>query len=408
MSDPTGVLSPLLLAALAGPTPLVDPWVGHAGLAATGLLAMGFRNLIGGGGDDEAGSGVAGDEDFLEGGDFGAGLDDDDVEGFDDGLGGDDDDPLAEVEPRLSDLEADIEELSQTVSSIHGEHEGMRDSVQEIEDNVRKLLEVYEVVTQGANPFADGPSGPAAAGGGGTFGLLAGEGEDAAGVEEDSIAAEDPDDDGGLFDDLEDAADDGSEEEATDDEPEDDEGLSFEDLKSEFEFPEEHADEEDRLLGDVDPADLEYEPVRAEAPSAADRSASRRGRDASGKPYLLELPDGYGAELLVMEWLDYLVSESSVPDAMRAIKYYGTVDWIAEDVAVELQSVLTNVTAPAGRAAAADGGLPTELTVEHHTRSLEFVARLAELEGGPGGPRGSPNETLAGISLGRRDHGVQR
>jgi len=38
-----------------------------------------------------------------------------------------------------------------------------------------------------------------------------------------------------------------------------------------------------------------------------------------GKPYLTELPGDYVGDLLVMEWLEFLVSESDVTDAVRAI-----------------------------------------------------------------------------------------
>lgn len=382
---------------LADPTLWTDPgfhlrWL-HVWLPSTGLLAMGLGDLLGGDEDDEdSGSGVAGDDDFLDGGGFEDDLEAD-ADGFDGGLDEEEDDPLAEVEPRLSGLEAEIEDLSVTVSSIHGEHESMRESVDDIEANVRKLLEVYEVVTQGANPFADAP--PAAPSGGEGFGLLDGDG----GSETDAS-----DDVGDLFDDVDD-------EEAADESPtegsaESDEpsaGLSFDELKSEVEFDRKVGDDDgnEAVPPDDELADLDLDGTDDAEPPEPDRPSTV----GPEKPYLTELPGGYGAELLVMEWLDYLVSESSISEAIRALRYYRTVDWISDDVASHLQSVLSGATPPR-ELATPDGGLPAELSVEHHSQSLEFVSRLSALGGS--NPIGSPDGTLDGLGLGRRDHGVQR
>lgn len=402
MSQLVGTLSPLLLTVLADPTSMAHPvvhlqWL-HVWLPTTGLLAMGLGNLLGGGDDEENGGGVEGDDDFLDGDEFDGGFDGD-GDGFGDGLDEEDDDPLADIEPRISDLEAQMEDLSSTVSSINGEHESMRESVDDIEDNVRKLLEVYEVVTQGANPFAD--TAAEAPSGGGAFDLL-GDDDDASDV--------DIDEGGSLFGDAEDEDDSPTDESATEPtvEETDSSGLSFDDLKSDFEFVGDEEDLEDELvpddaeLADLDPDGDDGEPADApvDQPSSSDR------QPPADEPYLADLPEGFGAELLVMEWLEFLVGESSMAGAMRALQYYRTVDWIGDDVARNLQSVLSGMT-PTRDLAATDGGLPTELSVEHHSRSLEYVSRLREL-GGSGHPIGSPDETLDGIRLGRRDHGVQR
>lgn len=435
MSELAGTLAPALLSLVSGPVPVSDRVVlVHwfvAGVPLLGLLGVGFRDVLGGGGRDDA---VEEDpDDFLDG------LDDeeqaDEFGDFDDDLGPDDD-PLEEVEPRIDDLEHDLADLSADVSAIRGEHETIRESVEEVEANVRKLLEVYEVVTRGMNPFADDPTpeslsadaltlfGQGGDGGAAPTGDPPAANDDAAAADDAPGAADEAADD--LFADVEDR-----------EEPSavaGDEGLSFEDLKTEFEH-----------VADADPASLdEADGGRPEAAGASDGSpdatsagASDDGGPAdasagpdigdletvgsvqewteeapgeggspvagSSKPYLTDLPGGYGAELVVMEWLDFLVRESSMAGAMRAIRYYRAVDWIAESVAGQLQSVLSGMV-PEPERASPDGGRTVELTVDHHSRSLEYIAELSALAG----ERGPGAGGLAGLGLGREDRGVQR
>lgn len=426
MSGLLGASAPLVLSAV--PVPLADgplP-VGllQAGLALAGLFGMGLRGFLGGGGDDdEDPTEISADEDFLDAGEFGGTTEqDEDV----DGLGVDEeDDPLEDIEPRLDDLEAEFDELSSTVSAIRGEHESMKESVDDIESNVRKLLEIYEVVTRGANPFVDEADEVPSAGGGDTFGLLHGDdassgedgdetsvddlfadaepvepGEDAVEVDDEGMTAEEPANDAP-------AADDGAPRSTSRGE-----GLSFEELKSEFEAPDDEPRSEPpertpqataSTTPESDIAQAEAAAGKGPAPSAGDGNPD----PASPKPYLSALPGGYGAELLTMEWLTYLVGESSLADAIRAIRYYQTVDWITDDVASELQQILAGMT-PEREWAAPDGGVPSELTVDHHTQSLEFIAELDAVAGGEGRALGLSYRTKGDVHQGGEDRGIQR
>lgn len=382
------------------PVELVDhlQWV-HVWLPSLGLLGMGLRGMFGGGGDDDDDDDEAADDDPLgygfggspDGG--GGGLDDGVDDGFEDGLG-DEEEAFDEVGPRIDDLETELDDLASTVSAVHGDHEELKDSLDDIEDNVRKLLEVYEVVTQSMNPFADEapafPGGADASGGQSAFGLLDDDEADLEGeldaAEDDPVGADE------LFGDLDEEPEaEALLEEAADE----DEGLSFDDLKSEFEFV---GDEPDAAVaqGAAD-SDLDFDGDDGSAPDAED----------SEKPYLRALPGGFGAELLVMEWLDYLVAESSVQAALRAVRYYGTVEWIGEEVATHLQTVLTGMSPPQ-ELAATDGGQPAELSVDHHTESLEYISQLRAIAG-EGSPLGeSPGHRVGALRHDEEDYGVQR
>lgn len=381
------------------PVELVDhlQWV-HVWLPSLGLLGMGLRGMFGG--DDDDDDDESADDDPLgygfggspDGG--GGGLDD----GFEDGLG-DEEEAFDEVGPRIDDLETELDDLASTVSAVHGDHEELKDSLDEIEDNVRKLLEVYEVVTQSMNPFADeAPAfagGANASGGPSAFGLLDGDEEDLEG-ELDAAAEDEPVGADELFGDLDEEAEaEALLEEAADE----DEGLSFDDLKSEFDFVGDGSETEGDAAGNEGAADsdLDFDGDAGSTPAV----------EGSEKPYLRALPDGFGAELLVMEWLDYLVAESSVQGALRAVRYYGTVGWISEEVATHLQTVLTGMSPPQ-ELAATDGGQPAELSVDHHTESLEYISQLRAIAG-EGSPLGeSPGHRVGTPRHDEEDYGVQR
>ncbi len=99
--------------------------------------------------------------------------------------------------------------------------------------------------------------------------------------------------------------------------------------------------------------------------------------DLSGsgrKPYLTELPADYVGDLLVMEWLEFLVSESDVTDAVRAIHYYERIEWIGSDAAARLRDFLSGFGTVDRNLIDRPG--TDELVREHHTRSLRYITQL--------------------------------
>lgn len=62
---------------------------------------------------------------------------------------------IVELDQRISELENEVENISASMSTLKQENEHISKSVQGMEDNIRKLLEVYEIVTRGVNPFVD-------------------------------------------------------------------------------------------------------------------------------------------------------------------------------------------------------------------------------------------------------------
>lgn len=97
--------------------------------------------------------------------------------------------------------------------------------------------------------------------------------------------------------------------------------------------------------------------------------------DESPTPYLTSLPEAYVADLLVMEWMKFLVENSDVTDAARAIRYYERIDWVTSDVAQTLQEYLVgfgNV-----NFVEIERSTTTGLSLSHHAHSLKYVRALS-------------------------------
>ncbi|MFB6219050.1 MAG: FlaD/FlaE family flagellar protein [Halobacteriaceae archaeon] len=90
-----------------------------------------------------------------------------------------------------------------------------------------------------------------------------------------------------------------------------------------------------------------------------------------GKPYLEELPGDYGAELVVFEWLDFLLTKAGVRSALEALRYYESIGWLGEDAEETLEEYLLGLDEPEDAVAGLDR--------EDHSLSLVYVARLAAM-----------------------------
>ncbi|WP_244605596.1 FlaD/FlaE family flagellar protein [Halorussus marinus] len=467
-------------------------------LLGTGLVGMGImdfmdeeegENADGDGEDDDLfgdGMGEEMDDDFggMDDGmemddDFG-GMDDgmemdDDFGGMDDGMGGGGEEfgmggggggggaATQELENRIDELENEVAEISSTVGTVRSENEQISAKVDDTEENVRKLLEIYEMVTRGVNPFVDDVQGggmggdgfDGAGGGGGSFGLFDGEEEteeeedlddDVADAEAESFFEDDFEEeaDDEFEDDFEEEADEEFEDDFEADAADDlgfddpDEGMgddafgdgmdmdggmdmggdmdddgddggqaggsTFAELKEEYESGdadwangEETASEVDTEVEpepepdpDLDPEPepeptVESEPddggFEFEEPADSTDTAETepvatetRQSGLDSKPYLAELPSGYVADLVVMEWLEFLVTEFGPEDAVRTITYYGDIGWVSESVEEELLAYVGGF-ADVEEVDPDETG-PATLAIDDHIQSLTFLSQL--------------------------------
>jgi archaellum component FlaD/FlaE len=194
------------------------------------------------------------------------------------------------------------------------------------------------------------------------------EADDAFQTDDGDVLEDEPED--AFQEPVEDATDDG---EAATTEPEDVEGVASDEAQAGAAAAEESDLADDELFDQEGEEDQSAGPQTS--PGGADQPASAETEgpdnpveDGAGKPYLARVPNGLGAELIVVEWLEYLVDAVGRRAASRAIDYYESVGWISETVADRLASYLAEFQF----ATAGDGSLGAAL----HLQSLAFIEQL--------------------------------
>jgi flagellar protein FlaE len=90
------------------------------------------------------------------------------------------------------------------------------------------------------------------------------------------------------------------------------------------------------------------------------------------KPYLDGLPEHYGGENLVFEWLEFLLLHAGYQGAVEALNYYEAVGWITEDCESTLNDYLLGLEQETG----SEG---TALDIDDHLLSLVYIAKLASM-----------------------------
>lgn len=368
--------------------------------------------LLGGSDDEgeappaESGGDELFDEDLGMGDDLGGGLEDDLGFGMDDD-GGD----IDEIEQRINDFEQEVGSMSSTVTTLKSENAQIGEDVGEMRENVRKLMEIYEMVTRGINPFVDEP------GAGGEFegdaGMsIFGDDDDAEDEEDDlddAIAEADADE---FFDDDLDAFDDDFDDEFTDEETTSESGdLSFAELKEEYESGDAAWAEEGEAAstagenGELDQPTEDDTPDIDDEPPLEDQNAtpepdpstqpeprvptprpqpigqSEGSSTAVGeKPYLRDLPTGYAADIIVLRWMEFLTDRVDVDAAADTIAYYEAIGWVSETAASGLLTYLAGLGADTSDV---DPRPTSALSIDEHTQSLQYIHRLATLSPKP-------------------------
>jgi flagellar protein FlaE len=95
------------------------------------------------------------------------------------------------------------------------------------------------------------------------------------------------------------------------------------------------------------------------------------------RPYLERLPDRYAAEVVVFEWLDFLINKAGFENTGNALAYYEEVDWITQSVREDLREYMRGFSEVESFDPDKPG--PADLDVDDHVLSLVYVARLASV-----------------------------
>lgn len=89
------------------------------------------------------------------------------------------------------------------------------------------------------------------------------------------------------------------------------------------------------------------------------------------RPYLDSLPRSYAAEVLVFEWLEFLVDRVGFRRSIDALRYYRSIEWITDQVEAGLREYLTSFD---------ETGADANLERSDHLTSLVYIARLAAMD----------------------------
>lgn len=312
-----------------------------------------------------------------------------------------DDQAIREIDHRVEEIEEAVESTDTTMRSIRDEQSAVAEDVEEMQETVRKLLGVYEQVTDDVNPFADAESTD----GEFQFGVVADEQAVPDGGDHDA-PADDEDESVGI-DDLRDQRRDASADPAREDNEmapphgtagagsDDTEGATSDDIEDSSAPGEatETADDVDRDQSrPAGPVDEPDEPTKAEAgPLPGDSISSSPGADSVAQdppvedwtmstrrrtdPTPIELADTYATDILVSEWLSELITSSSPAAATNAIAYYNDIGWIGDDAEAYLLDVLSGPNLDAG----VDPSAPDALEAADHAESYAYVRKLAAI-----------------------------
>lgn len=89
------------------------------------------------------------------------------------------------------------------------------------------------------------------------------------------------------------------------------------------------------------------------------------------KPYLSELPTSYAAEIIIFEWLEFLVDQTGFRRTLDVLRYYRSIEWLTEETEDRLQEYLQSFDG---------GGSEGGLDRSDHLLSLVYIARLASMD----------------------------
>ena len=92
------------------------------------------------------------------------------------------------------------------------------------------------------------------------------------------------------------------------------------------------------------------------------------------RPYLVELPETYLAEVRIFDWLEFLHEKAGFRGTLEAIRFYRSIGWVGADVADRLEEYVRSFDGEVAHAAALDSA--------DHRLSLVYIARLASMEHG--------------------------
>ncbi|MFP4558257.1 MAG: FlaD/FlaE family flagellar protein [Archaeoglobaceae archaeon] len=324
-----------------------------------------------------------GDDDFEEDDEFG-----DELEGLDDELEDDDSGKVTEIESRIKDVENEVGQVSSKLNTIRSENEEMGNRITEIEENVRKLLGIYEMVTEGINPFAT----ETGYGGGGGLGIFSPSTESKQEEIPEDLSSKDAE---SFFEDVEEDEEPVMEEDlnigddATSPESPSGSGEAPEDMFKKLK--DEHDQERAEDMG-YQPAGKEEFGDESQAPDfetlhpsetseniqeAVYETRSHAGQlPKSSSPYLVDIPKDLISDVIALKWMDYLVNTFGIKRMADILDFYVDIGWISKNVKDLLINYSRGYVLREGHIV----NEPENPTLKDHFKSLIFISKLSGRE----------------------------
>lgn len=339
---------------------------------------------------------------------------------------------IEDLEHQLDGLEDDVESNAAKLRSIESSQEDVTERIEDVNDRIRRLLGVYDQLTEDVNPFtddtgefqfglvestdpeptdeaatADASDGPADELSTDAADEQPSDEPDATALAESSVAgadaagATDPaseeagrpggpgtdDADGPVtFEDLQASA--GSDDGATAGSRARDDDITGPGTDS----PADLGLDDPEASRDSQSPDSDNDPASTD-PNATDEQASERPYRGPGSPMervatprghpagadaCLDAPlnQSYATELLVLEWLSELVTTSGPAATLKAIDYYAEIGWIDGQVRNHLEEILSGPDLDVH----VDPNDPGELTARDHAESYAYIMKLDAVE----------------------------
>lgn len=265
----------------------------------------------------------------------------------------------AELDVRISELEDDIDSTESTVRAVQNSQEEVVDSIDQMNETVRKLTGVYDRLMTEENPFVDSRQ--------------TGASQNGTGQASHNHAAESVDAEAAVigFEDL-DTSDDEPVAESTTHKSADDDDADTREAENEAAAAPEPDHDRPAASTATPTEDPTTTPAAPGMGSSTHDTASAAGEQS---PMLEILPEGYAGEVLVMEWLGELVEQSGPAGALRAMEHYEEVGWISPEVKRRLIDTIGGPSLDVF----IDPTKPREPTGAEHHASYQHLTVLAEL-----------------------------
>ena len=263
----------------------------------------------------------------------------------------DDEEVVDDLYHRIESLEEELQRNDARMGSIRDAQEQVVDEVSDVNDTVRELVGIYDMLTRDVNPFVG--DGEEESG----FGLFTegGPEEEGFGIEAEASTS------GG-------------------------ETVSFDDLKAVVEETVEPSVGEPQKIPFADEIEAETS-VEADDEGGSVPQPEREGETGETDDAEVESDEGddvtldrlaptYASDVIVFEWLTEMVRTAGPSATLRAISYYHEIGWIEADVRSHLEAVLSG---PDLDIYVDPDDPPEELTADDHADSYEFIMKLTEI-----------------------------